>query len=81
MKRVLDEWEPAEFTEMIDNSSPNQFEAEVMSPGETLKDANDIQIAQVEALIETWPTEPSELVLGALRVLAMYIEEDFPWIL
>ena len=53
MKRVLDEWEPAEWTELIENQQPIQFVDQVCAPVEALRDANQKLIDEVDAKIHT----------------------------
>ena len=52
LKRVLDEWEPAEFADLMDNSVPINFVAEVQVHEETLKEANDAIIDVVAQTVQ-----------------------------
>ena len=78
-KRVLDEWEPEEFKEMLDNAVPLQFQPEVVSPYETLKAANANVILRVDTEVDTWVIAPSEDMRKCLYVVALYLEENYVW--
>ena len=78
-KRVLDQWEPTEFAEMIAEAVPLEFQPEEERKCETLKEADDQVKHTVSELISAWPQAPSTDMLGALYVLALFVQEDFVW--
>ena len=79
MKRVLEEREPAEWTELIENQQPIQFVDQVCAPVETLRDANQKLIDEVDAKICTWGFVVSDVAKRALRIVAMYVVEKYAW--
>ena len=79
LKRIYEEWEPAEFTALMENSVPIAFVPEVLATQETLKNDNANIIDLVAQEVDTWPNAPTMDVVRALRVLTLYTDETFAW--
>ena len=79
VKRILDDWEDAEFAELFEGVVPLDIEPEpdeevTTLVGETMKLAQ-----RVDDLAENWAIQPSELARSALYLTAALITDECPW--
>ena len=79
VKRILDDWEDAEFAELFEGVVPLDIEPEPDEEVTTLVGETRKLAQRVDDLVENWAIQPSELARSALYLTAALITDECPW--
>ena len=78
-KRVLDLWEPAEFTRMSAEAAPLVIVPECIEVAETIQRVNIELVQKVREATDEWGSPQSPAAIRAFRVIGLYVQEIEPW--
>ena len=78
MKRTIEDWEPEEFASMYAEPGVMDIEPERPMPPTSLAEDNAATTQKLANTIAGWPTYPTPTLMGALRIVALYVDAEFP---
>jgi len=78
-KRILDEWEPPEFAELMGEQWQVTVDADIVPEDDNLVALTDQLIARVDTEVGQWTTKPSVKAHRALLIVALCVEEQTTW--